>query len=333
MRLTERKCGIVKVLSPAMAFIVLQIPKFAHLVKPDFKLEIDKDYSEQLIRLELVKRNFSDNHHFSMPLEDYEKMMDKCTPDQRQIIDENLISIEKFKRAGFTRIDKGFLDYLGKTNTSPSSRHVPTSNRNMALQEDPHQDNDYVVTADERTLLTYLFPTSVKNMGAALDCVEKLIEMNQSMTYRNLQKLGEMFGVESDPLWQAFLKTFGKESVSPREQRQFSSDQIRDALEKARQDISHKNDMLSNINKFAQLAWEQDEKDRARMEEEQRIAEEQARIAQEAEERRLIEEQERLEKEDIKRKIAVAMQAARKRAAEEEELNRIENLKAKFMEE
>lgn len=333
MQQTKKKYGVIKVLSPAIAFIVLDKPRYAHLVKPDFDLDVDQRHIEELLRLELVKRTFSDTNHLNLYLEDYEKLVAECTPDQKVILEDNIISIDRFKRAGFSRIDKAFLDYLGRTNTSPSSRHVPTSNRHMALQEDPHQDNDYMVTMDERTLLAYLFPTSSKNIDSALDCVQKLIDMNQSVTYRNLQRLGELFGVESDPLWQALLRSLGKEGVSPRDQKQFTSDQLREALENARQAIKDKHTMLASIGSFAQLAWEQDEKERVKQEEEQRRAEEEARIAREAEEQKAKEEKERLEREAVKKQIAVAMQAARKKAAEEEQARAMELLRAKFIDE
>jgi hypothetical protein len=277
MKDTEKKFGIVKMLAPASGFLAMVKPNLLLAIRPDLKINVPIDHIEEIIRLELVKRTFADGNSINFHLTDYEQMMETFTPEEKEIADNNLISLDHFRRAGFGRIEKSFLDYLAKVNLSPSTRQVAVSGRHITAGEDPHIGQDYTVTMDEKTLLTYLFPNTLKNIESAIQCIEKLISLDQLLTGKNIQRLGELFGVENDPLWQAFLKNTGKDGISPREQKPFSSDQLKEFLQKARVSLTSNEANVKKLQTEVQFADKTHEQEQLEEERQKKILEDRIR--------------------------------------------------------
>ena len=313
MKLIEKKYGIVKVLAPAVGFLVLVRPEYVRLISSELDQEASFELSEQIVRLELAKRLLSDVNHVSIPREEFETLMETNTDEQKVLIEENILPFEKFRKCGFDVSEKSFIDYLARSNARGSVKHTPTSHRHLTMDEEYSPKDNYVVAMDERTLLAYVFPASQRNLKAAFKCLDQLAVSHIQLSYKNLQKLGELFGVDSDPQWSVFLKLIGQNGQNPRDEKFISADSIFAGMSQAQS--NHK--LLAGVERAASNIWEEQAKEEAErvrqaelLKAAQKRAEEEARRKQELE-RRKEEERKRQEKEKIE-----ALKKAEKEAIE-----------------
>lgn len=356
MKLIEKKYGIVKVLSPAVAFLVLVRPEYVRLISSEFNEEASFELSEQIVRLELAKRALSDSSYTSIQREEFETIMETNTEDQRVLIDENILPFEKFRKCGFDVSEKSFIDYLTRTNARGSVRHASSSHRHLALQDDSPQKETYSVTMDERTLQAYVFPQSQRNLKFAFACIKQLADARISMSYRITQRLGELFGVDSDPQWQFFLKILLKDSSTPRDDKSLAPNSVLDAINQSKDFQTQ----VPVVERSAIQIWEEQKrleaekqaevqrKEKARKEELRRIEDEKRKEQQDQEEKNRIEEldrtkrlkeesilaeKERIYREEVQKKLEEELVAAKRREAQEAEQHRLLKLKEKFIEE
>jgi hypothetical protein len=358
MKLIEKKYGIVKVLAPAVGFLVLVRPEYVRLISPECSDEASFEFAEQIVRLELAKRALSDLSHIAIQREEFETIMETNSDEQRTLIEENILPFDRFKRCGFDSSEKSFIDYLARSNARGSVRHASSSHRQLALPEDGSPKDSYTVAMDERTLQAYVFSQSQRNLKCAFNCIQNLVKGRISLSYRNIQRLGELFGVDSDLEWQSFLKIMTRDGVTPRDDKSLSADLIIEAMSQAKDHHL----MMAGLGRSASQIWEENKrleaekvaednrrKDELRkLEVERRKVEERRKAEREIEEklrreeadkaRKLIEdgikaEQERIYREEIQKKLEEERIIAKRREAEEQEKHRRVKLREKFIEE
>jgi len=290
MKEVEKNFGVKHVIAPAIGFLVLVRPEYVRLLRPDFNKTVNMTEAEAIVKVELARKILLDQNTISVHIGDYEQIINDITPEQRIIVEQNLISFDKFRKCGFPKIDKGFLEFLMKDYGKASLRGIQAPGQ--------IQESDLTVLADERNLTAYLFPHDEKNVNEFFLCLDNLKRLGIPFGPKTLRRLAELYGVDGLPEVQELLKLFAKTN----EDKGIDPDSLDKAIAHTKGELQRRDQKAQELEKKKA----QEAEDRRRKEQEEKA---------EAERKAQIEKQ--LELERLQKAEEEKLESARKRAQDE----------------
>lgn len=131
-----------------------------------------RDNGHDFLRYLLAERTFNDANILKVSAKDLVKFFGELSPEQRMLLEEDIVNMGDMENAGFHPIGPNFKDYIKRVNER-ASFSVQASKKSRRTIPVPKNYKEYNVDIQERTLTQLLFADEEKGPASFLDYLKR----------------------------------------------------------------------------------------------------------------------------------------------------------------